>query len=68
MATIHLQRSNIAYFRQLSGAGLHGIDSGRRERSGGVFTPTFERVIWAPSAIVSVVGILSTTLIGGRRS
>jgi hypothetical protein len=68
MATIRLQRSNIPYLRQLFGAGLDGIASGRRERSGGVFTPTFERVMWAPSAIVSAVGILSNYLDWRRRS
>jgi hypothetical protein len=68
MLTVYPLESNFAYLRQLVGAGLEGIASAQRETSGGVFTPALNRVIWGPAAIGAAAGVLSSGLIGNRKS
>ena len=68
METVHSLESNLAYLKQLVGAGLDGIDSARHELDGGVFTSPLQAVVWTPTAIGATIGILSTRLIGNRKS
>jgi hypothetical protein len=60
--------SDIAYFKDLTRAGLDGIASARNETSGGVFTPASKTATWTPAAIGAAIGILSTCFNKDRRS
>ena len=68
MEIVHLRDSDFAYLKQLVQAGLDGIDSARNERDGRVFTPPLQTVVWTPAAIGATIGMLSTHLIGKRKS
>jgi hypothetical protein len=67
MGTVHSIGSNLAYLKQLVGAALDGIDSARHELNCGVYTSPFQAVVWTP-AIGATIGMLSTRLIGNRKS
>ena len=60
--------SDIAYTRNLIGAGLDGITSARKEMLGGVFTPAWKSAAWAPAALGAAIGALSTCFDKDRRS
>jgi hypothetical protein len=68
METVHSLESNLAYLKQLVGAGLDGIGSAWQELDGGVFTSPLQTVVWPPTAIGATIGMLSTQLIGNRKS
>src|SRR5690349_3451982 len=59
---------DFAYLRQLVGAGLDGIGSARHEIAGGVLTPPFRAMSFRPTAAAAAIGLLSTSLIGKRRT
>jgi hypothetical protein len=64
----HSLESNLAYLRQLFGAGLDGIGSARHELDGSVFPSPLEAALWTPTAVGATIGMLSTRLIGNRKS
>lgn len=68
MTNVHFLESYFAYVKQLARAGLEGIDAARHEHDGGVLTPPLQTAVWTPTAIGATVGMLSTHLIGKRKS
>jgi len=68
MGTVHAHHSDLVYLRQLVGAGFDGIASARHELHGRVFTAASRTAVWTPPAIGAAVGMLSTRLMGKRRS
>ena len=67
MARIRSLQSDLAYVKELLGAGADGIASARRELAGPVFRPPLHAAAWTPAAVGATVG-LTTGLIGKRKS
>jgi len=67
MAIVRAVGSNVDFLRRMVGAGWDGIASARRD-TGGVFTPNFQRTVWAPAAIGAAAGILSSRLMDSKKS
>lgn len=57
-----------AYIKELVRAGLDGIAAARHEMGGAAFSPAPEAVLWTPAAVGAALGVLSTRLIGNRKS
>jgi hypothetical protein len=68
METVHSLKSNLAYLKQLFGAGLEGVGSARREIDGRVFTSPLPPVAWTHAAIGAMIGMLSTRVIRNGKS
>ena len=66
MRTTHALEFDLTYFKQLIGAGLDGIESARREHAGS--KSTSRPGVWAPAAIGTTLGVLTTRLAGKRKS
>jgi hypothetical protein len=68
METVRSLESDLAYLKQLVGAGLNGIGSARHELDGNMFTSPLQAVVWTPTAIGATIGMLGTRLIANRKS
>jgi len=63
-----LPASEMAYFKNLIGAGRDGITSARNEMHGDVFTPALKDAAWTPAALGAAIGVLSACFGKERRS
>jgi hypothetical protein len=61
-------RSDIAYARNLVGAGLDGVSSAWKETGSHAFAPALTGAVWGPIAIGAAAGILTACLNRKRRS
>ena len=66
MRTTHALEVDLAYLKQLIGAGLDGIESARRDQAGGIIAS--RPGMWMPAAIGTTLGVLTTSLAGKRKS
>jgi hypothetical protein len=66
--TVRSLDSNLAYLKELVGAGLDGIGSARREIDGDAFTSPLRPVGWTPAAIGTTIGMFTVGLTGNRKS
>jgi hypothetical protein len=67
MPSLRSLESDLAYVRELLGAGADGIASARRELAGRVFTPPLHPAAWTPAAVGATVG-LTARLMSKRNS
>jgi hypothetical protein len=68
MRTVHSFPPDLAYVRELVGAGLEGIASTRQEVHGPVFTSPAEPAVWMPAAVGATIGIMGVRLTGRGKS
>lgn len=68
MGILRMVESDLVYARKMVGAGWDGIASARKELNGEVFTSASKAAGWTPTAIGAGLGMLSSHLIGKRRS
>lgn len=68
METVRSIQSDLAYFKQLVGAGWDGVTATRRELDEGVFMSPLQAVVWGPTAIGATIGMLSSRATGSRKS
>jgi hypothetical protein len=66
MRTTHASEFDLTYLKQLIGAGLDGVESGRREHAGGVWA--WRPGVWTSAAIGTTLGVLTARLAGQRKS
>ena len=59
-------KTELDYFRELGGAGEHGIAAARREFHGPVFEPAPNGADWGPAAVCAGIGIMSGGFVGRR--
>jgi hypothetical protein len=68
MKPVRSLRSDMAYVKQLVGAGFDGIAAARLETAGRIFVPPLQTVVWTPAAIGATMGALSTRMIAKNKS
>ncbi len=61
--------SDVAYLKDMIGAGLNGVRSARKELDGEVFPSVLKKyAVWTPTVVGAAIGLLGTSLTSGRKS
>ena len=67
MGTTHTLEADLAYVKQLIGAGWAGIASARRQTDSGEFMPPPKTAPWMPTMLGAALGMLGARLVAKRR-